>query len=232
MKIAFSYKGAFNIDYIKKYGVDEIVLKNVSDTIDNNIEKIFNVLNDLSYRVDTFISTYKIHDKIDGEWLRRVSPVDYYQGEPSYSSPTTIPQLEHFKRLINMIVEEEEKTGEKYDLLIFTRLDIKMLKSYNELNISHNHFNIILQNQGGGCDDNFFVFPRKYFNQFIESVDSLYAKNQIIHNINHELEGRGVIINYMEELNPNIYMGHKAFEFVRCGSDPNDVFSINSNFSR
>ena len=43
MKVAFSYKGTFNIDYIKKYGVDEIIFQGVNDTIDNNIEKIFNV---------------------------------------------------------------------------------------------------------------------------------------------------------------------------------------------
>ena len=232
MKVAFSYKGTFNVDYIKKYGVDEIVFKNVDDTIDNNIEKIFNVLRSLNYRVDTFISTYKIHDKVDGEWIRRMSPSEFYQGEPIYSSPTTIPQLEHFKRLINMILKEEEKVGEQYDLLIFTRLDIKMLKSYDELNINVDDFNIILKNQGGGCDDNFFVFPRKYFNQFIESINSLYSNNEIIHRINYELQNRGVAINYMEELDPDIYMGHKSFEFVRCGSDPNDVFSINSNFSR
>jgi hypothetical protein len=232
MKVAFSYKGTFNIDYIKKYGVDEIIFNNVNDTIDNNIKKIFNVLKELSYRVDTFISTYKIHDKIDGEWIRKMSPTEIYQGEPSYVSPTAIPQLEHFKRLINMILKEEERTNEKYDLLIFTRLDIKMLKSYSELNINYDNFNIVFKNHGGGCDDNFFVFPRKYFNKFIESIDSLYSKGEIIHRINHELESRGVIINYMEEFNPNIYMGHKVFEFVRCGSDPNDVFSINSNFAR
>lgn len=232
MKVAFSYKGTFNIDYIKKYGADEIIFKSVNNTINNNIENIFNVFKDLNYIVDTFISTYKIHDKIDGEWIRRLNPVEYYSGEPDYSSPTAIPQLNHFKRLINMIISEEEKSKEKYDLLIFTRLDIMMLKKYDELNVDYEKFNIMFKNQGGGCDDNFFIIPRKYFDKFIESIDSLYMKNDITHKINNELSTRNVEINYMEEFNQEVYMGHKSFEFVRCGSNPNDTFSINSNYIR
>jgi hypothetical protein len=232
MKIAFCYKGTFNIDYIKKYGIDKLIFKNVELTINNNIEYLFDVFKKLEYEYDIFLSTYNIHDKIDGEWIKRLTPKDYYCGEPDYSSPTIIPQLDHFKRLINMINLEEEKSNQKYDLLIFTRLDIMMLKKYDELNIDCEKFNIILKNESGGCDDNFFVIPRKYFNQFIESVDSLYSKKETTHKFNHELYSKNVEINYMEELNSNIYMGHKAFEFVRCGTNPNDVFSINSNFKR
>lgn len=232
MKIAFCYKGTFNIDYIKKYGIDEIIFKNVELTINNNIEKIFNIFRELDHKYDVFISTYNIHDKIDGEWIKKLKPIDYYCGEPDYSSPTIIPQLDHFKRLISMINLEEERCNKKYDLLIFTRIDIIMLKKYSDLNIDYEKFNIVLKNKSGGCDDNFFIIPRKYFTEFIESVNSLYEKKETTHKFNQELNLRNVEINYMEELNEDIYMGHKAFEFVRCGTNPDDVFSINSNFKR
>jgi len=232
MKIAFAYKGTFNIDYIKKYDVDNNICNHLDDTINNNFEYIFNVLEKLNYQYDIFISTYKINENIDGKWIKKTNPKNFYCGEPNYTTPTHIPQLQHFKRLNEMILLEESKNNQKYDLLIFTRLDIKMLKSYDTLNIKNDAFNIILKNDGGNCDDNFFVFPRNYFDAFIESVNSLYDKNEITHKFNHELQNRGVNINYMEELNPDIYMGHKAFEFVRCGTNPDDVFSINSNFKR
>lgn len=232
MKIAFAYKGTFNIDYIKKYGIDDVIFKNVEDTIDNNIEYIFDVFKKLNYKCDTFISTYNLHDKINGVWIEKMSPKNYFCGEPNFTSPTIIPQLEHFKRLIDMILNEENISNEKYSLLIFTRLDIKMLKKFDSLNIDYSKFNIIFKNNGGGCDDNFFIIPRKYFDSFIESINSLYVKNEIIHKINNELLIRNVEIHYMEEFNSNIYMGHKVFEFVRCGTNPDDVFSINSNFKR
>jgi hypothetical protein len=232
MRIAFAYKGTFNIDYIKKYGIDNNIINQVEDTINNNFKYIFNVFKKLNYSYDIFISTYKIDNKIDGKWIERTLPKNFYCGEPDYSSPTHIPQLNHFKRLSEMVLLEEKKSNEKYDLLIFTRLDIKMLKYYDELNIDYSSFNSIFKNDSGNCDDNFFIIPRKYFDSFIESVDSLYIKNDITHRFNHELESRGVSVHYMENFNMDIYMGHKVFEFVRCGTDPNDVFSINSNFKR
>ena len=33
MRVAFSYKGTFNIDYIKKYGIDNNIKEEVKKTI-------------------------------------------------------------------------------------------------------------------------------------------------------------------------------------------------------
>ena len=232
MRVAFSYKGTFNIDYIKKYGIDNNIKEEVKKTIENNLLKIFKIFDKLNIEYDTFISTYKFDNDIDGRWIREIKPVKFYCGDPDYTTPTYIPQFNHFKRLIEMINNQEKISNKKYDIFIFTRLDIKMLKDYDELNIDYDKFNIVFKNESGGCDDNFFIFPRKYYEHFIETIKDMHNNNEITHSINSWLEKKSVLINYMDNFNKNIYMGHNSFEFVRCGKDPNDVFSINSNFKR
>jgi len=232
MKIAFSYKGTFNIDYIKKYSVDKNLLNNANETITNHFDKIFSIFEKNNYNYDIFISTYDIDKNINDLWLKKYKPKKSYFGNSDYSSPTHIPQLLHFKRLIDMILNQQSQTNQEYDLFVFTRFDIKMFKNFNELNIDYDSFNIVFKNSFGNCDDNFFIFNKKFFNSFVESINSLYSSNKIIHEINHELVNRGINIHYMENFNPDTYMGHNAFEFVRCGSNPEDPFGINSNFKR
>lgn len=232
MKVAFCYKGTFNIGYIRKYGVDQIMISKLGETIQNNIDFIFNVFDKLGYTYDIFISSYDVDHRITQKLILEYEPKKCSFVESNFSTISHIPQLNHLNNLIEMIVDEEICANSQYDLFVFTRPDIKMFKKFDELKIDFTMFNSILKNEGGNCCDNFFIFPRSYFEIFKNSVNSLLESNQIVHRINHEIIGRGGSVNYMEELNRNIYMGHKAFEFVRCGSNPDDTFDINSNFVR
>lgn len=236
MKIAFCYKGTFNINYIVKYGVDNVILSNLKSNIDNNFEKIFDVFQKLNYIYDIFVSTYDIHEDMTKIISSNLNPKNIFLFPPNYNTQsngfTHLQQLIHLKKLTEMIILEEEKMNQEYDLLIFSRFDINMLKYFNELSINYESFNLTLKNEGGGCDDNFFIFPRNYLKHFIKSINNLYDENTIVHRLNHKLNDLDVKINYMEPLDTSIYMGHRMFEFVRCGSNPNDGFSIYSGYTR
>ena len=117
-------------------------------------------------------------------------------------------QLIHYKYLLSSIDKND------YDLYVFTRPDIKFLRSVSFDEIELDKFNIVVEHKSGNCDDNFWVFSKEYLKPFSKSVDVLLNEHRITHEINRELTNHGVPINYIEAIN-NSEHGHTMFTFLR-----------------
>jgi len=215
MDIGICYKGVFNINYIRQYGVDKYLLNKLDETIKNHNEMIYDELLLYDNKIDTFMSSYNINDKLNSILVRDYKSKKYtFTSQTNISSNTWVAQLNHLNILISMIIEEEKLRNKNYDYFIFTRFDIFFHKKYDIFNIDLNKFNITVEHPSGNCDDNLWIFPRKYLDIFQKSINELLIENKMTHEINHKILKFGGDINYIDNLIDS-YMGHTIFSFVR-----------------
>jgi hypothetical protein len=193
-KICISYRGVFNFKKIKEGAIDQQFLEDIQENLDNHKTMIFDTFK--NHQIDFYFSTYNLNEEVNNFYKKNLNP-KYYGFIPTMISAdaTWISQLMHYKNLIAQI----KKQNILYDYIIFTRPDLKMLKSFNSLNINFSSFNIVLKHLSGNCDDNLFILPQKFLNVFEESVDDLINENGITHSINHKLIKNSVPINYLVE---------------------------------
>lgn len=214
MKFAVAYKGVYKINFLKESLVDDNYLTELDESIYNHKKYIINDLINFDNEVDIFLSSYKFDDRIEEKMIKEFNPVNYYFSDFNQNLSSWVSQINHYLTLINMIKEREKEFNFKYEMIIMTRFDIEFLKKFSEMNIKSNHFNIVVLHKSGNCDDNYFVFERKYLENFEISMMRLLTQNRITHEINHKLIEEGVSINYIEDL-VDSYMGHELFYFVR-----------------
>jgi hypothetical protein len=213
MKIAICYKGVFNINYIRRIGVNDNLLNTFSNTMINHRKMLNDDLKE--NEVDTFFSTYNTDKKLDTLFIKELSPKNFvFDNQNNMGVNSFVAQLYQYKNLIELIREEEKKTKEEYDTIIFTRPDIFFYKNFNSLNISFDKFNIVVEHASKNCDDNLWVFPRKNLDIFENSINDLLTENKMTHELNHKLIKYGVEIQYMETA-IDTYMGHTIFSFIR-----------------
>ena len=213
-KIALGYKGVFNINYIKQKGIDDTLINSAKESILNHKKMLQSPLLDGS-ELDIFMSMYGTNGKFDRIFIDGYKPIKYNFLDSSYMNLSTwVAQILHHKSIIKMILEEETKHNFKYSTIIITRPDITIHKKFNKISLNFDSFNITVEHPSKNCDDNFWVFPRKYLESYEKSLDLLLSENKMTHELNHKLLNFGVPIHYMENL-VDSYMGHKLFTFIR-----------------
>lgn len=212
MNIALCYKGAFKINQIKNVGLDPNYIKEYEEALLNHRLMLWDKFGE--DKPHLFCSTYFIDDNF--HQLLNKNFVKYFNSFENISNiaqNTWNAQLNHYIKIIDLIKNEESK-GLNYDFFIFTRPDIKFMVSYDKQKIDINKFNITVKHASGNSDDNYWLFPKKYFKAFEKSIIQMSQKNKITHEINHYLEYNNVSINYIDNLIES-YMGHTIFSFIR-----------------
>jgi len=211
MKVAIAYRGIFNRN---KLG-DEVEsrISYAKSVLDNHRKMLINYL--CWHEIDFYFSTYDVQQKeMDEMYIKELNPKSYtYIPTQFLHGDCWTAQWQHYKNLISNIKNQNKS----YDLFIFTRPDIEFLKSFDEMNINEESFNIIIEHlpPHKNCDDNFWVFPGKFFEGFENSVNTLSSRNRITHEMNHELVKNSIPINYITPYDNSVVIGHKIFKFCR-----------------
>ena len=220
MKIMIGYKGFFQYRRVLSEGLTEQIMSYAEEILENHQNMLHKDIKDAE--IDYYFSTYNVNDQLDAlyvEKLRENASITYtYLAPEFFSHPSTwVVQLNHYKNLISLIKESKID----YDMFIFTRPDIKFFKKFSDLNIDLEKFNSVIQHPSTpvhppqNCDDNFWIFPKKYFNEFVECIDILLEDGKMTHEINHELVKKLVPINYIAEYNDDLELGHEVFTICR-----------------
>jgi len=217
MKIMIGYKGFFLYKRVLSEGLTEETISFAEEILKNHQEMLHGDLGDAD--IDYYFSTYNANERLDELYVKTLNLKAYsYIPSQFFTHPSTwVVQLNHYKNLISLIKESKID----YDLFIFTRPDIKFFKKFSDLNINLEKFNSVIQHPSTpvhppqNCDDNFWIFPKKYFNEFVECIDILLKSNKMTHEINHELVKKLVPINYIVEYNNDLELGHEVFTICR-----------------
>lgn len=217
MKIMIGYKGFFTYRRVLSEGLTEEIMSYAEEILKNHQDMFHNDIIDAE--IDYYFSTYNVNERLDALYVETLNPKSYsYLPSEFFSHPSTwVVQLNHYKNLISSI----KKSCIDYDLFIFTRPDIKLLEKFSNLNIDLEKFNSVIEHPSTpvhppqNCDDNFWIFPKKYFNQFVECIDKLLEDGKMTHEINHELVKKSVPINYIAEYNDDVELGHEVFTICR-----------------
>jgi hypothetical protein len=212
MRCAIGYKGVFIINhFLSGKQCDDVYLNRMGQSI-NRHKMLFNTS---EYESDIFISTYDLN-KIMIDKLYYFSPkkIDVINFNQSLKKDNALSQISQHRNLIRLIKEYENENNILYDLIIITRLDLEFHKNLNEMNIDYDKFNIVVNHKSGNCDDNLWIFPRKYLDNYDNTLNDLLYNNEITHAINHYLLKNKIDLNYMDNL-IDTYMGHTYFSFIR-----------------
>ena len=203
MKIAICFRGVFGIRSIlsKEKSISEIT-SCFEKTIENNKKLFLNEFIIPENKVDYFFSTYSVNEGLDSYIAKKFNPIAYSFLDKKFMTypDTWRPQFAQFKNLVDLVDEIQYFKRENYDLLIFTRQDIKYQLGYDSVDVDLDKFNIVFRHTSGNCDDGLWIFPIKYFEKFKKSIYELSSRSYAItHEINHLLEEMDVEINYMSE---------------------------------
>jgi hypothetical protein len=214
IKFALGYKGIYNINYIRNFGINSNYFNSYLKTIKNHRDLLHLPIKHENH-LDIFISTYNIDNNLTNFISNELYPKKIeFLNSHFINGQSEMSQLNHYKKIIKMILDEEFESNLKYDYIILTRPDIFFHKNYKDMSINLNSFNITVEHPSKNCDDNFWVFPRVHLDDFAKCLDLLLDEHKIVHEINHKLSIFNIPIHYMETLIDS-YMGHNLFEFVR-----------------
>ena len=223
MNVALCYKGCFNVNYLRNFGITEQYLNTYQETLKNHKTMLWDMLGE--HNIDVINATSFISDdfhKLLNNYFKNCNTI--FEDKNAIYFDTWTAQLNYYLKIIDSIKQNQLKNI-FYDLFIFTRLDLQFHKPFLEHNINFDKFNITVEHKSKNCDDNYWVFPQKYFNEFEQSILELYDRHQTnkntgiglfhgAHEINHHLTQKNIPINYMDKL-IDAYMGHTIFSFIR-----------------
>ena len=129
-KIAIAYKGVFNFRKVSQGIVDESLLYDIKNNIDNHHTKMFKFFDD--DKIDYYFSTYDLSDKINTIYKEKLKPVYYGYTPTSLSlADVWVSHLKHYRNLIHQIRNRMDMTRDLYDVIIFTRPDLKLLQNFS-----------------------------------------------------------------------------------------------------
>jgi hypothetical protein len=160
MKIAILLTG---IHYKKNYKgatVEKLVTVDYRNYFKHFKEKIYSFFEKIG-TVDTYISTNDSIHLID--LLNDYKPIKYYVSEDD---------------MVTKRIKGLELIPKYYDYVLMTRFDIYFKEDFSNLHI--NKMNIVseLENKNV-CDDNFYFFPIKYLDPFLDIIKKKYITNTI-----------------------------------------------------
>jgi len=188
MSIAYCIKGVIKTQENNYILNSQNIIKQ-NDAVYKDYHKLTNasIINPLKekYKVDVFISSYNSIEK--DNVIDLYKPKNYIFTEFNNCSSWKA-QLMHFKKLIKMVKE----SNEKYLFAIFTRFDIIMCINILNYYISLDTLNLLYKHKSPGVngDDNFFIVPMDKITIFDDVIDHLLRTNGITHAINYEYEKR------------------------------------------
>jgi len=176
MNIAICFKGVHYINDINiKWKVD------FHDVIDNYIEKIYNYYTNKGNNVNIFISSY--NTEYNKEVIEKYNPVISKFSDLDINCDTYIAQLNHTLININSIKIYEELYSIKYDIIIFTRFDLNLNITLDEMNIDYNNFNCFYRHNNNHIDDAFWIFPRNILNDLENALININKDNNTLHSL-------------------------------------------------
>jgi len=156
-------------------------------------EMIINPLISSGHTVDIMCFTY-ISKMLD-ELKEYYKPVDGVYLDEKYRHGATWPsQFQWYKSLISTI-NNYEQTHAIYDMIIITRFDILFNIRSTDEHFIRDKFNILFKLSNGLCDDNFYLFDRKYLNIFDNSINNIISNNKTMHELNRFIDSD--ILNYV-----------------------------------
>ena len=129
MKICIGYKGFFLYKRVLSEGLTQNTISFAKEILENHQEMLHNDL--ANNEIDYYFSTYNVSEQLDQLYMERLNPKVYsYLPSQFFRHPSTwVVQLNHYKNLISLIRESKIE----YDLFIFTRPDIQIVKKFSEL---------------------------------------------------------------------------------------------------
>lgn len=215
-KIAFSYKGIFGMKRINNTGLNEKLIEDAKENLLDHKSKFHDQIRKLGYDIDFYFSTYDLNEDLNALNRKILHPKIYSFLPNNYINTYSCWQCQfiHYKNLISHIKNQNVS----YDFFVFTRPDLKFHQDFETFskNVDFNKFNIPVKHLSGNCDDNLFIFPSKFLNQFENCMDILSSRNGITHEINHILTNQSIPINWMSEfVHEDPVYGQKIFEFFR-----------------
>ncbi len=212
MKCALCYKGVFIINhFLSGKNSDSEYLSRLEDTIKKHKDTFYSE----NYDFDVFITTYNFCDKMSNklnDFLPKVN--EALEFDHNMRNNNALSQISQHRNVVKQIKKYESESGFKYDLIVVSRLDLEFYKKFEEMNFDIEKFNIVVHHNSGNCDDNLWIFPRKYLDAYDSSLESLLKYGNITHAINHQLLINNVDTHYMDNL-IDTYMAHTYFSFIR-----------------
>lgn len=190
MKFAICIKGLHSIQVYLQSGLTESILTNCQNSFNNFNSFVVEKLTEKKYLTDLFISTY---DCDLGNYLLSLYNPQYvnkFDIKVADGEHRFISQINHYLKLIQLIKESEKKNNFIYDQIIMLRFDMLFKKNINDMPVNYDKFNISIRHLSGNCDDNLWIFPRKYLDIFEESLlimlnidNSAYKTTHYINNV-------------------------------------------------
>ena len=182
-----------------------------SESCDNINEMILDPLRKDGHTVDIFCCTYISH-KLEFV-LNFYKPIKtLVVNDDDLASVNSWNRQKIFSlEGVRLLKAHESANNIQYDYCINLRFDILFKVPITKQAIDLTKFNIMFKHTSGNCDDNYWIFPRKYFDLFEESLIKLLKKESTItHEINHYLGD--FTIHYMYETDSNEY---RYYSFTR-----------------
>ena len=188
MRIAICYRGK-NFD-----------LYDYRNCIENNINYLIKPLL-LNNEIDIFCILYDSY--LSNNLLNDYKPVKYHilDKNDHYNGNQWQRQIIFHKISVDLIKDYEISNNIKYDLIINLRYDLYFKVKINEWNIDYNKIMLPFKHwpsSGGHCDDNIFIIPRKYLEDFYYAVCELEKYNKMTHELNSYIDNNN--IKYIYEL--------------------------------
>jgi hypothetical protein len=212
MRCALCYKGVFIINhFLSGKSSDSEYLSRIENSIVRHKEIFFSK----KYEFDVFITTYNVDPEMVNS-LNYFLPkdIDVLDFDTAKKENNSLSQISQHRNIVKQIKKYESENGIKYDLIVITRLDLEFHKKFEDMDFNKDLFNIVVHHKSGNCDDNLWIFPRKYLDLYDSSLEYLDKNSKITHEINHELLKNNIDIHYMDRV-IDTYMGHTYFSFIR-----------------
>jgi hypothetical protein len=224
MRFALCIKGAHSIQSYCANGFTNRIKLLSTDSFISIKKNIIDVIKEQGHEIDIFISTYDCNacDYL----IELYKPVSSYKFDSMYMSSNYrfTSQVNHYLKLVDLINIYEINNKIEYDIVITTRFDIIFNCPYNNLPILYDKFNTTIKHVSGNCDDNLWIFPRKYLNIFRDSCNELLNPSNDIsmhttHYINNILEKYNTPMHFFYDLNINSSYIYKYKEYFIFSSD-------------
>ena len=138
-KIALAYRGIFYYQKYSKEGLTKNLLDDLEKNLDNHKSLLYTCFGECE--IEFFFSTYDLEKEIKDLYEKNLD-FKYYGNVPQISGDGAGWKLHliHHKKLITEIKSHMERSRTPYDFLVFTRPDIKLLKSIDSFNIQQVDF--------------------------------------------------------------------------------------------
>jgi hypothetical protein len=157
-------------------------------SVENYKKFLIEPLRERGITVDIFVLTYTSEHLLS--MIKEYNPVASFisPGDTMHEGGNWKRQLYFHIASANLIQTYEKQRDINYDYIITTRFDLIFKVPIYEQHINQEKFNITYKNmydETGNCDDNFWLFPRRFLSDFEKASVDLKINNKMTHEFNH-----------------------------------------------